>query len=368
VDLLGEGREEDPQDVQRQGGAAAAKAWRSDASSAVRKGALRAWTPTTLQEAGSAFLDGARSGQVRNKSGRLFKPATVRGYEQVLRDYVLPDLGAVKLGEIRRVDIQDLADRLLARGLDASTVRNALMPVRAIFRRAVSRGDVAVNPTLQLELPAVEGTRDRIADPVEAAMLLEALPASDRALWAAAFFAGLRRGELRALAWEQVDLATGMIHVEHGWDDADGAIDPKSKAGRRRVPIVAALRPHLLEHRLRTGRSGGFVFGRTATSPFTPSNVRKRALTAWKRANAKRQEARLEPLQPIGLHEARHTFATTLIFAGVNVKAISSYMGHASVTVTLDRYGHLMPGHEAEAVEKVDTYLARATGAQAGAQ
>src|SRR5215210_2852897 len=98
---------------------------------------------------------------------------------------------------------------MIGAGADASTVRNALMPLRAICRRAVSRGDLAVNPTTDLDLPAVEGRRERIASPEEAARLLAALPARDRALWATAMYGGLRRGELQALAWEQVDLATG---------------------------------------------------------------------------------------------------------------------------------------------------------------
>jgi len=64
-------------------------------------------------------------------------------------------------------------------------------------------------------------------------------------------------------------------------------------------------------------------------------------------------------LTPITLHEARHTYASLLIAAGVNSKAVSTYMGHASITITLDRYGHLMPGNEAEAADLLDGYLAR---------
>lgn len=142
------------------------------------------------------------------------------------------------------------------------------------------------------------------------------------------------------------ELSFQVSRVERSWDEKAGPTRTKSKAGRRTVPIVAALRTYLIEHRFRTGRPSGLVFGRTATDPFTPSNVRKRSLTAWKHVN------------PIGLHEARHTYASLLIAAGVNVKAISNYMGHSSVTITLDRYGHLMPGHEAEAVAKIDAYLA----------
>ena len=73
-----------------------------------------------------------------------------------------------------------------------------------------------------------------------------------------------------ALRWQDVDLAAGIIRVERGWDDREGVIELKSRAGRRRVPIAAVLREQLLEHRLRTGRGGeGLVFGRDAETPFS---------------------------------------------------------------------------------------------------
>jgi len=76
---------------------------------------------------------------------------------------------------------------------------------------------------------------------------------------------------------------------------------------------------------------------------------------AWKKAK----------LSPIGFHDARHTYASLSIAAGVNAKALSTYMGHSSITITLDRYGHLMPGNESEAAALLDRYL---TGAHTGAQ
>ena len=133
-------------------------------------------------------------------------------------------------------------------------------------------------------------------------------------------------------------------------DGSGAAGAPKSRAGRRSVPIVAALRDLFVEHKLVTGRDEGLVFGSSAMSPFTPTAVRKRALTAWGRAG----------LEPIGLHECRHTFASLLIAAGVNAKAITAYLGHASIQSTFDLYGHLMPGNEVEAVALVDAYLERA--------
>jgi integrase len=346
----------------------AAKAWRQDAAGQVRRGQLRAVAPMTLREAAADWLEQAKAGTVRTRSGEEFKPSTLRGYEAALERRVLDELGHRKLSDITRGDLQDFADRLLADGLDASTIRNCLMPLRAIYRRALSRGFVTINPTSGLELPAVQGRRDRIADPSEAALLLAALPEKDRAPWSTAMYAGLRRGELMALRWEDVDLARGLIRVERSWDVRAGLIEPKSRAGRRKVPIAAVLRDFLDEHKLATERSEGLVFGRSDVRPFEPVSVAARAATAWKAANVKRKEQELDPLEPITLHEARHTFASLMIAAGVNAKALSTYMGHASITITLDRYGHLMPGNEEQAAELLDAYLARADSAARLAQ
>jgi integrase len=328
---------------------AEAKAWRAAAQIAIRRGTMRAPSKVTLREAAEAWLAGARDGSTRNRSGDRYKPSVVRGYETSLRLRVLPELGGRKLSEIRRSDLQDFADRLLASGTDASTIRNSLMPLRAIFRRAVARGDVAVNPTSGLELPAVRGRRDRIASPEEAAKLVEALLERDRALWATALYAGLRRGELQALRWEDVDLAKGVIRVERAWDVREGEIEPKSRAGRRTVPIAAVLRDSLVEHKRRRER-GERVFGRPDGKAFDGPTVDERAKKAWREAG----------LEPITLHEGRHTFASLMIAAGVNAKALATYMGHASVTITYDRYGHLMPGNEDEAAALLDAYFARA--------
>jgi integrase len=164
-------------------------------------------------------------------------------------------------------------------------------------------------------------------------------------------YAGLRRGELMALRVEDVDLASGIIRVERSFDPKERAfIEPKSRAGRRSVPLAAVLRDYLIAHKLRLGWNEGLFFGRSPQTPFDDSSLAARAATAWK--NTK--------LNAITLHEARHTFASLMIAAGVNAKALSSYMGHSSVTITYDRYGHLMPGNEDEAAALLDAYLDRA--------
>src|SRR3954453_20039758 len=327
---------------------AEAKAWRADAMREIRLGTRRASAPITVAAAAEAWLTGARAGSIRNRSGDEYKPSSIRGYDEALRLRVLPALGSRRLDSITRADLQGLVDRLLADGHHASTIRNTLMPLRAIFPRAVARGDLAINPTRGLELPAVRGKRERIAAPDEAAALLDALQ-RDRAVWATALYAGLRRGELRALEIDDIDLGADVIRVRRSWDAVEGLIEPKSHAGRRNVPIPTVLRTPLLAHRLCLKRSTGLAFGQSARVPFQPKSLSNRAGRAWKRAG----------LQPITLHECGHTFASLMIAAGGNAKALSTYMGHASVMITLDRYGHLMPGNEREAAGLLDAFLSR---------
>jgi integrase len=142
-----------------------------------------------------------------------------------------------------------------------------------------------------------------------------------------------------------------VIRVERSYDDKGRIeIEPKSVAGRRKVPIVGVLRDILVEHRARQESSEGLVFGTTPDKPFDPAGAWRRAQTAWRRAG----------LEGIGLHDGRHTFASILIAAGVGAKAITTFTGHASIQTTYDLYGKLMPGSEAEAAALVDAYLERA--------
>ena len=327
-----------------------ARTWRGQAKVDLRRGRLGAPTKTTIDGAAEEWLAGARSGVVRTRSGEPYKPSAVRSYEFSLQRFVLPELGKLRLSALTKARLQQLIDGLLRRDYSPSTVRNAVLPLRAIYRRAAERGEVVANPTTELALPADRSRRDRVSPPKEAEALLRALPPADRALWATAMYAGLRRGELQALRWESIDLEEGILRVERSWDRVAGEIEPKSRSGRRRVPIPGSLRTHLVEQRLRQGAGGvGFALSRTGARPFDPSGTRKRAILAFARAG----------LEPVTLHDCRHTYAALMIAAGVNVKALSSYMGHSSITVTLDRYGHLMPGAEREAAALLDGFLER---------
>jgi len=331
----------------------AAREWRHESQVALRKGLLRSSSQLTLEEAARVWLAAAVEGAVRTRTGEAYKPSAIRAYRQALNHHVLPALGGRRLTAISHTVVQDFADRLAADGLAASSVRNMVLPLRAIFRRAYARGDVAVNPTVKLALPSVRSQRDRVAAPAEVGPLLDALQPDDRAIYATALYAGLRAGELQALQWDDVDLADNVINVRRNWDRQAGFIAPKSRAGSRRVPLIPTLRRELQTHRLQQGSGGrGFVFpNKPGTGPFNPGTLKLHTSKAWGEAG----------LTPIGLHECRHSYAAYMIAAGVNSKALSIYMGHSSITITLDRYGHLLPGNETEAARLLDIWLTNAT-------
>jgi integrase len=313
---------------------------------------MRAPSRRTIGEAAGEWVAAARAGVVRTRSGDAYKPGALRGYEHALAKRLIPRFGRLKVSALTRNAIQDLVDELQTEEFAPSTIRNTVLPLRAIYRRLGARDEVLLNPTVGLSLPAIRERRERIARPEEARLLLGALSPKDQPVWATALYGGLRRGELRALRWGDIDFGAGLIRVERGWDPKEGPIEPKSRAGRRRVPLAKPLRSYLAAHRLRSeGDSDDLVFRGRGGKPLAPDALIERARRAWADFG----------LTQIGLHECRHTYAAFMIAAGVNAKALSTYMGHSTISMTLDRYGHLMPGNEDEAAEMLAVYLGRET-------
>jgi integrase len=340
---------------------AAARAWRRDALRAIARGRSVVPADVTVRELGDQLIAGMRDGGIRNRSGDRYKPSVIASYDGALQRHVLPAFGARKIGEVARRDVQQLVERLGRDGADPSTIRNALMPLRVIFRRALNAGEVDASPVAGVELPAVRGARERYATPEEAARLLAAVPEHDRALWGLAFYAGLRSGEIAALRWRDIDLVAGEIHVCEAWcHKTKTTIAPKSAAAVRVVPVPRALRLLVEVHLdlVDDPRPAALVAPSRAGRPFDPSTVYKRADAAWSAAGLNR----------ITLHEARHTFASLMAEAGVPIEDLSEFMGHTSINVTIKRYRHLYPGARRRAADALDALLARADTAGRAAQ
>ncbi len=332
-----------------------AQIWQAEAKGAVRVGKLRAGTKRTVEQAAEELLAGMRDGSITSRSGKPYKPATIRSYDRALRLRILPAFGRMKLSDVQAGRVQRFVEGLTREGLDPSTVRNTLDPLRVVFRRAVRLGEAAVDPTDLLDLPALSKRRRTVSlSPTDAQAMLDALPEGERALWAVAFFAGLRRGELRALRWSDVDLAgqPPAIAVSRTWDDNEGERDDtKTEAGTRSVALPNIVVRHLADHGLATGRAGAdLVFGRTADLPFVPSTIRRRALKAWEDSY-------------VCTHQARHAAASFLIACpDVSDLELMETIGHSDIRTTKNIYGHRLPGSHSRVAAAMDALLAGSGG------
>lgn len=334
------------------GSLAEARAWRVDAQAGLQAGTLSAAVGPTVAEAAEEFIAGMKSGTFRQRSGHTYKPSAIRGYERDLSNHALPELGSKRISRLQRPELQRWVDGLTIPERSPSTVRNAVAALRGLIGFAELRGWVHLNPCNGLRVPSGEKARDRIASPAEAATLIAAMRPTDRATLGFAVYAGLRLGELLALDVQAVDLEGGWIHVHRSWDRVAKEFIPTKSRKPRSVPIIDKLAALLADHFVLLDHpSNGLLFPST-NNPAWPTDagiLRRRTHARWKKAG----------LKSLGFHEGRHTYASIGIAAGLNPKTLSTYLGHATITITLDRYGHLMPGSEVEARTLLNTYLSR---------
>jgi integrase len=355
-----------------------AKLWRGELRGAVDRGEAKAPTRQTVGDAWAKLLAGMLDGTITTRSGRRYRPATIRRYELAWRRHLEPMVGHKRLTDVDRASVKALVAGCVRAGMPPSTIRNTLDPLRVVIREAIEDGALTVDPMVGMKMPAGQGRRERVADRAEAQALIDMLPAGEQALWATAIYAGLRRGELKALHCFDLDFEGEEIAVREGWDDVEGPQGTKSEAGERGAPMVEILGRYLRAHLLATGRRGSdLVFGRTATLPFVASTVRARALKAWgwkqvanpalasdPTATPKTVwvKAREDALTPLTLHEGRHSTASYLVDAGVNDLELAAVIGHSDPRTTKSIYTHLFEGSRAKIGAQLNAYLGAAAG------
>lgn len=333
------------------GALAAAKGWRRDAGAQVARGEIKFEGRQRLEDAVVEWLGKCERGEVRSRRRIEYSASTLRDYRADLGRHVLPELGHLAVGDIGRADVQAVVERMNGEGYKGQTVRNAIVALQAFYRWKKP----PIDPTIDLDLPEPGARRERAATVGEAEALLEALDGDAHDVYAAAFFAGLRRGELQALRVE--DVKPDRISVSRSWDPVTGEKPPKSKAGIRDVPVVDRVR-EILERRCAGRPSNALVFG-SDEAPFVPNNVRRQAERCWAAAAVGaflRGDVEIE-LVPIGLHEARHSFSTWLDHAGISETRADRYMGHANPSVQT-RYRHQLEGQLTEDAARLEAWLA----------
>jgi integrase len=226
--------------------------WRRRTLGLAEAGQLRAPVRITLSETAYTWLEMARAGEILTRSGRHYKPATLRTIEQDFRLRLIPELGTHFMSDIERSDLQSRVS-VWQSELSPAKVHACINAARVLYRDfdliTGTDNPLVTNPTDGLRLPSVPtGGRDRIATAEEARRLIAALPPAEAVLWATALYSGMRFGELRALRAENIDFAHKRIKVLAGWDAFEGEIDPKTEKGKRNTVIVGLLDTLLREH------------------------------------------------------------------------------------------------------------------------
>lgn len=284
------------------------------------------------------------------------RPSSRERVEITLRRDILPRLGARPLASIGAADVQALVAELVAEGKAPATVRKTYNVLSGILRAAVREGLIARSPAVGIQLPQLPRTEMRFLTAEEVARLAqEAAPYEAAVLLAA--WGGLRFGELAGLRVEQVDFLRSRITVDGSIVEVAGRLHagPTKTARVRSIHlprfVTEAVAAHLARH---PAGPEGFVFRSPEGGPLRRSNFMHRVFEpAVARAG----------LEPLRFHDLRHTAAALAIAAGAHPKAIQERLGHASITTTLDRYGHLFEGlDEGLARRMEELYGVRAVG------
>ncbi len=287
---------------------------------------------------------------------------TYEGYESIVRVRIVPRLGRTPLRKLTPLDLQALYASLQDAGLSNRSILHTHRVLHRAFAQAVRWGLLVRNPCDGATPPRPKRAEMRVLSQEQVTVLLDTTrdqPAY--ALYVAAVTTGMRQGELLGLRWDDVDLDAAKVTVRRALQRQRGNglvfVEPKTGRSRRTVMLsqraVTALKQHRvrqLEERLQAGpewRDRDLVFANPFGGPLDPS---------WQTAVFK-EALHGAGLPPVRFHDLRHTAATLLLRQGVHPKVVSEMLGHATITITLDTYSHLVPVLHAQAAAAMDAAL-----------
>jgi integrase len=295
-------------------------------------------------------------------------PRTYERYEQVCRKNIVPLLGAVMLPKLKPAQISDAYAKALVKGrrngqggLSPRTVHHMHVILKGALAQAVKWEMLVRNPADAVDGPKVAHAAMQTYDLAQTAELIET--ARGKRIFVPTILAvlcGLRRGEIAALRWRNIDLASGQLAVVQSAEQTRAGVRYKApKSGRSRTvalsgTVLAELKAHRLQQAqelLKVGKrlsDEDFVVAQADGSPLQPHSLGQEWVRFLERNTS---------LPRIRLHDLRHAHATHLLASGVHPKVASERLGHSKVGITLDLYSHVLPNMQTDAAALVDEAL-----------
>ena len=287
-------------------------------------------------------------------------PRGFERYRDIVNSRLIPDFGSIALTQLRPEHIQRHETAIQERGLSARTARYHHSVIHSALKTAVEWGLLSRNPVDAVKPPKIHRTDMQTWDEGEMRRFLEAAKGSMYyELFFLALYTGMRRSELLALRWQDINLDMGQVSVSrtlhHLKDGRYVYTEPKSAKSRRTIalsPSAILLLKDYRQHRaLMRAELGGvqkdadLVFCHILDgSPLRPNSITR----AWQTA------ARGAGVKVIRLHDARHTHASIMLKQGIHPKIVQERLGHSTIQMTLDTYSHVAPGLQEAAAARFD--------------
>ena len=285
-------------------------------------------------------------------------------YGQIIKDYIKPNLGYLRIREITSRKIQKFYNDMVENGVGLRTIEKSHTRIHASLNAAVRYGMIPSNPDNGTEPPKPKKKEMKFLNKEEVHKFLKvAKENEDRnyVLYYLAIVTGMRQGELLGLKWKNVDLDEGIISVNQNLKRIPGGgliLDkPKTKTSIRSIKIgkesikVMRNQNRKLEFEKKNNKElwkdDGFVFPSTIGTAMDPSALVKKFKLSLKRAG----------LQRIRFHDLRHTSASLMLNNGIDIFVASKRLGHAKPSITLDVYGHLLSSAQNEVADKIEKLL-----------
>lgn len=286
---------------------------------------------------------------------------TRKGYKTKIRCYIKPALGDIFIKSLRPEHIQKMVNDMIDRELSPKNIRDTFNNINAAMKKAVKLRLIPYNPCEAVELPKLKKYRANVYPLEMIHKLLDTARGTD--MYLPVFLlvmVGLRRGELLALRWDDIDFKNKVLKVRSNMvNGEDGFIikSPKSEAGIRDIHLGDDMVDVLKQARLQYVNDAftygigfqnlGFVIRQEDGSPYKPDSMTQKWIRFLDTHNLPR----------IRLHDLRHSNATALIQAGVNPRVVQQRLGHSDVNITLNTYTHVLPEMDIEAATKLDSII-----------